>query len=398
MKNKIIKYLNINTSILYMSMNINFPIQMYDPKREYKNNKLQIDKSIQNVLNHGLFINGPEVKQLEIELAKFCNTKHCICVSNGTDAIKISLLSLNIGIGDEVITVAYTWISTVEVISLIGAKPVFVDINPDDFTIDISKIEEKINKNTKAILPVSLYGNICNMDELNSLASKYNIPIIEDGAQSFGSEYKGKKSCSLSTIGTTSFFPSKPLGCYGDGGACFTNDDNIAEKIKMIKNHGCINRFKHKYIGLNARLDTIQASILLVKLNYFKEIILKRNKCVEYYNEKLEHLKKYITFPINKNNVNVWAQYSLLVKNKEIRDNIVSHLKKNNVNVSIFYPSPLHTQECFKYLNYKYGTLPVTENICDTVFNLPCYAEITINEQDYIINLLTEYFGYYCTL
>ena len=261
---------------------------MYDPKREYRNNKKNIDTSIQQVLDHGLFINGPEVKELEKTLTDYVGS-NCICVSNGTDALKIALLALDIQENNEVITVAHTWISTAEVISILGAKPVFVDIEPETFNIDVEKIEDSITDKTKAIIVVSLYGQIPDMDTINQIADKYNLPVIEDGAQSFGATYKGRKSCSLTTIGTTSFFPSKPLGCYGDGGACFTNDKELEMKIRAIKNHGGLKRFHHKYIGLNTRLDTIQAAILNVKFKYFEETIKKRNDCANYY---LTHLKK----------------------------------------------------------------------------------------------------------
>lgn len=372
---------------------VNNIIQMYDPKREYQQHKEDIDNAINTVLNHGLFINGPEVKQLETSLSEFINVKHCIAVSNGTDALKIALLALDISINDEVITVAHSWISTVEAISIINAKPVFVDINYNDFNIDSNKIEDKITDKTKAILVVSLYGQIPDMDIINNIANKYNIAVIEDGAQSFGATYKNKYSGSLTTIGTTSFFPSKPLGCYGDGGACFTNNDELAEKIRAIKNHGGIKRFHHKYIGLNARLDTIQASILNVKFRYFMDTINKRNKCANYYSSKLKLLKRIgLKLPELKDNcTSAWAQYSILAKNKKQRDLIVSHLKKNNINVAIFYPSPLHLQECFKKLNYKKGDLPVTEDVCDRVFNLPCYGELTKDEQNYIIDNLIKF-------
>ena len=370
-------------------------LQMYDPKIEYKENKKEIDNAISSVLDHGIFINGPEVKELEKNLAEYTNVKHAITVSNGTDAIKIALLSLDIGIDDEVITVAHTWISTAEAISIINAKPVFVDIDENTFNIDHKKIEEKINDKTKAILIVSLYGQIPDIDEINIIAEKHNLPVIEDGAQSFGGIYNGKKSCSMTTIGTTSFFPSKPLGCYGDGGACFTNDDNIAMKIRAIKSHGGVKRFEHKYIGLNARLDTIQAAILNVKLNYFDLTIKKRNTCAEYYTNNLKDLEslKHIKLPyINKNKMSVWAQYSIIANSENTRDNIVKFLKENNVNAAIFYPAPLHTQECFQYLNYKIGDLPQTEKVCKTIFNLPCYAEISRENQDYVIDLIKKFF------
>ena len=371
-------------------------LQMYDPTREYKYHKKEIDESIQNVLNHGLFINGPEVKELESKLSEYVGVKHCIGVSNGTDALKISLLSLGVSNNDEVITVSYSWISTASVISIIDAKPVFVDIEDITYNMDSSLLEDKITEKTKAIIVVSLYGQVADIDSINKIANKYDIPVIEDGAQSFGATYNGKKSCSLTTIGTTSFFPSKPLGCYGDGGACFTNDDELAMKIRSIQSHGSVKRFHHKYIGLNGRLDTIQAAILLTKIKYFDNTLENRNNCANYYSEHLKFLKKngFILPKVEKGRTSAWAQYSISCNNKQERDNIVNHLKNNNINVAIFYPSPLHTQECFQYLfNGDVPNLPVTNRLCDTIFNLPCYAEITKEEQTNIINVLKSYFN-----
>lgn len=367
-------------------------IQMYDPKREYHNHKDDIDNSIQTVLNHGLFINGPEVKELEKSLSEYVGSK-CITVSNGTDALKIALLALDIGIDDEVITVSHSWISTAEVISVIKAKPVFVDIEPNTFNIDVNKIESAITNKTKAIIVVSLYGQIPDFDEINNIANKYKIPVVEDGAQSFGATYKGRKSCSLTTIGTTSFFPSKPLGCYGDGGACFTNDPILEEKIRAIKNHGGVKRFHHKYIGINGRLDTLQAAILNTKFKYFNETIENRNKCAEYYTLNLRFMEYYgFKLPeVSNNCTSAWAQYSILANNNKERDAIVCHLKNNNINVAIFYPEPLHLQECFSYLGYKNGDLSITENITSKIFNLPCYGEFTVPEQDYIISSIKHF-------
>jgi len=370
---------------------------MYDPKREYKTHKEDIDKALNDVLTHGIFINGPEVKELEKQLADYVGVKSCIAVSNGTDALKIALLALDVKPDDEVITVAHSWISTAEVISIINAKPVFVDIKEDNFNLDPEKIEEKITERTKAIIVVSLYGYVSDIDRINEIAERHNLPVIEDGAQSFGATYNNKKSCSLTTIGTTSFFPSKPLGCYGDGGACFTDDEELALKIRAIKNHGGVKRFHHKYVGLNARLDTLQAAVLLVKFQYFDETLKKRNECANYYTEQLAELKeKGVRFPeIKEGYTSAWAQYSLLSNSKEERDNIVQHLKDNGVNAAIFYPAPLQKQECFSYL-YPDGTLPelpITNRICDTIFNLPCYGEVTREEQDHIIGVLKGFFN-----
>ena len=373
---------------------MNFPIQMYDPKREYQEHKIEIQENINKVLDHGIFINGPEVKELETTLISYVGVKHAIAVSNGTDALTISLLALGIKPGDEVITVAHTWISTAETIALIGAVPKFVDINSDTFNMDPYCLEKAITENTKAIIVVSLYGLIADIDRINRIAEKNNIPVIEDGAQSFGAEYNGSKSGSLTTIGTTSFFPSKPLGCYGDGGAVFTNDDILAEKIRAIKSHGGIKRFEHKYIGINGRLDTLQAGILNVKITYFNTTIEKRNTCANYYSLKLNNIENldFILPKIPEGRTSVWAQYSILAPSKFVRDKIVATLKENNVNVAIFYPTPLHTQECFLNLdNFITCDLPITNYVCDRVFNLPCYAELLQEEQDFIIEIIHNF-------
>lgn len=376
-------------------MTSNQLIQMYDPKREYNEKRDIINKAIHNVLNHGLFINGPEVKEFESKLANYLNVKHAIGVSNGTDALTISLLALGIKYGDEVITVAHSWISTAETIALIGAIPKFIDITKETFNMDYNKIEEAITDKTKAIIVVSLYGLVANIDEINLIANKYNLHVIEDGAQSFGATYKGFKSGTLTTIGTTSFFPSKPLGCYGDGGAVFTNDDELANKIKAIKSHGGVKRFEHKYIGINGRLDTIQAAILNVKIDYFNETIEERNKCANYYLENLKFLteKNYKLPKIFRDKKSVWAQFSILAPTQNERDNIVKHLKDNNINVAIFYPTPLHNQECFLNLeNYSKPKLPITEEVCNTIFNLPCYGEIDTKELKYIVKIIKHFF------
>jgi UDP-2-acetamido-2-deoxy-ribo-hexuluronate aminotransferase len=379
-------------------MNITLPIQMYDPKREYANHKEEIDKSIQTVLNHGIFINGPEIKELENKLNEFIGVKHSICVSNGTDALKIALLALDVKPNDEVITVSHSWISTAEVISLINAIPVFIDIEPDTFNMDPSKLEEAITPKTKAIIMVSLYGQVGLIDKVNNIAAKYNIPVIEDGAQSFGAIHNGKKSCNLTLLSTSSFFPSKPLGCYGDGGACFTNDIKLADKMRAIRAHGGVKRFHHDYVGMNARLDTLQASILLAKFKYFDNTLEMRNKCAKYYLDNLKDIPN-ITLPkvINESNdyninISAWAQFSILAENKDVRDKVVEFMINNGVNLAIFYPTPLHTQKCFQGIS-RHHILTTTEDVCDRVFNLPCYGEITYEEMDYIVNLLRTFYN-----
>lgn len=370
-------------------------IQMYDPKREYNAKKEAFDNVFTQVCSQGRFINGPQVEILESKLSDFTGCEHSICVSNGTDALKIALLALNIGYKDEVLTVSHSWISTAEVIPLVGATPVFVDIEQSTFNMDPVDLEAKIKKcnRPKAIIYVSLYGHIGKIYQIMTVAQKYNIPVIEDGAQSFGATCYGKRSCSITHIGTTSFFPTKPLGCYGDGGACFTNNNELGVKMRAIKNHGCVKRFHHDYIGMNARLDSIQAGILNVKMNYFEDTIRKRQECAEYYLDGLKGNKNLVLPKILPNNTSVWAQFSLLAPNREIRDNIVQYLKDNNVNVAIFYPVPLHTQKCFEYLNYNESDLPVTNDTCSRIFNLPCYGELTRLEQNYIILLINNFFN-----
>jgi len=370
-------------------MSIKFPINMYDPTRDYNTHKIEYDNAISNILNSGMFIGGTEIGLLEKQLAKYIGVKHCITVANGTDAIQIALMALNVSVGDEVITVSHTWISSAEVISIINAVPVFIDVESDYFHIDVNKIENAITNKTKAIVAVSLYGQVVDIDVINEIANKYNIPVIEDAAQSFGAKYKDGMSCGLSTIGTTSFFPSKPMGCYGDGGACFTDNDELALKIRSIKNHGCMERFKHDYIGMNSRLDTLQASVLLVKMKYLDDNLLKRNYVANYYNDKLKNLEdmNLIQLPkIRDNCTHVWAQYSILMRNIKERDYVFDELKKHKINVAIFYPKSLHIQRCFQNLGYQEQDFPVTINVSNTIINLPCYSELEDSELEYITN------------
>lgn len=366
---------------------------MYDPTRDYIAHKNIFDNRLNKIITEGIFINGSEVKELETVLQNFTNAKYAITCANGTDALFISLLALGIKAGDEVLTVAHTWISTSEAIAMTGALPVFVDITEEDFNMDISKIESKITNKTKVIMPVSLYGQMTDYKIIKEIAIKYNLFVIEDGAQSFGAELDGYKSCSCkyTDIATTSFFPSKPIGCWGDGGAIFTNNDELAIKLKSIKAHGGLERFKHEYIGMNSRLDTIQAGIVLEKMGWVDDILEKRIKCANYYTEGLKDVD-IIKPKIRNNSKHVWAQYSLLCKDKDERNNLEKFLKTNKVNVAIFYPVGLHKQNCFKKLGINDEGLHVTDNICDRIINLPCYAEITDEEQDYIIEIIKKFF------
>lgn len=360
-------------------MKINF-IDLQGQYQKYKN---EIDNEIHEVLDSSMYIGG-KVTELEKNLVNFVGCKHAIACSSGTDALLLALMALDIKTGDEVITTPFTFIATAEMIAFTGATPVFVDIDEKTYNIDASKIEAKITDKTKAIMPVSLFGQISDMDEINKIAKKYNIKVIEDAAQSFGAEYKGKKSCNLSDIGTTSFFPAKPLGCYGDGGAVFTNDDELASKMRIILNHGQTQRYVHSHIGINGRLDAIQAGVLNVKLKYFNEEIIKRQNIAEKYNN---NLKKVLVPIIEKDNKSVWAQYCIRVENRE---EVLEKCSNKGVPTGVYYPIPLHLQEVFEYLGYKVGDFPITEKVSNDIMALPMSAFLTDEEQNFIIKVVNE--------
>ena len=349
-----------------------------------------IDSNITKVLNHTQFICGPEVNQLEEALAKFVNVKHSVGVSSGTDALLIALMAIDLKPGEEVITSPFSFISTVEVILMLKAKPVFVDIDPITFNIDHSKIEEKITKKTKAIIPVSLYGQTADLTSINSLAKKYNIPVIEDAAQSFGAKHQGKYSCSQTTIATTSFFPSKPLGCYGDGGAVFTNDEDIAKRVRKISKHGQDKRYLHSEVGINGRLDTLQAAILLPKLKLFESEIVKRNKVAKAYKTKLIDLSHNIYPIIRPFNSSVYAQYTIRVKN---RSKIQDFLSSNGIPTAVHYPLPLNEQEMFNNLMknqnvYKKLPLENARKASKEVLSLPFSPYLKDEDQNKIVEYL----------
>jgi UDP-2-acetamido-2-deoxy-ribo-hexuluronate aminotransferase len=357
-------------------------------KLSYEAQKEEIDVAIQSVLSSASFIMGTPVFELEENLSAFTGAKHAIACSNGTDALLLAMMAIGIKPGDEVITSPFTFISTAESIALLGATPVFVDINEATFNIDETLIEAKITSKTKLIMPVSLFGQMPNMDVINKLATKHDLWVIEDGAQSFGATYSGKKSGNCSAIGTTSFFPAKPLGCFGDGGAVFTNDDELAERMKSIRVHGQTKKYHHKYIGLNGRLDTLQAAVLNVKLKSYPNDIKKRQAAAEMYNR---YLKNQVQIPIIASNcTSVWAQYSIRVKN---RDRIQTVLNDKGIPTAVYYPIPLHLQECFKHLNYKAGDFPVSELIAKEIISLPMNPFLSSAEIEYVskelINLLS---------
>lgn len=357
-------------------MKINF----IDLQAQYRAYKSEIDSEVLEVMSSAQFIGGEKLNALEKNLSIYTGAKHSIGCSSGTDALLLALMALDIGVGDEVITTPFTFIATAEVIALLGAKSVFVDIDEESYNIDPSKIEDAITSKTKAIIPVSLYGQCADMDTINEIANRHNIVVIEDACQSFGASYNGKKSCNLSTIACTSFFPSKPLGAYGDGGAIFTSDDELASKMRMLLNHGQNERYKHKYIGINGRLDAIQAAILNVKLKHFENEVKAREEIGSRYSDLLEDAA-VITPKIAPNNSSVYAQYSLRVKDRE---SMIAKLSALEVPTAVHYPLPLHLQEAFKYLGYKEGDFPISELVSKEIMSLPMSAYLSESEQDFV--------------
>lgn len=356
--------------------------EFIDLKAQQARIKEKIDTAIQRVLSHGKYILGPEVDELEEKLANFVGAKHCITCANGTDALQIAQMALGIGREDEVITPGFTYIATAETVALLGAKPVYVDVNPRTYNIDPDLLEAAITHRTKAIIPVSLYGQCADFDAINTIAQKYNIPVIEDAAQSFGATYKGKRSCNLSTIACTSFFPSKPLGCYGDGGALFTNDDELAIIIRQIARHGQDRRYHHIRIGVNSRLDTLQAAILLPKLEIFEDEIQQRqavaneyNKLLKNENESPESCTSLISIPyVESHNTSVYAQYTVRVNN---RKSVQAKLKAAGIPTAVHYPIPLNKQPA---VSDSEACLPVGDEVAEQVMSLPMHPYI--NKRD----------------
>lgn len=368
--------------------NNEFITPLVDLKAEYQLIKDEIEVAIKKVIESSSFILGSEVSSLEEEIANYCQVKYAIGVSSGTEALFLPLLALDIKPGDEIITTPFTFIATAEVIALLGAKPVFVDIDPYTFNIDTSKIEEAITSKTKAIIPVHLYGQPADMDPIMELAEKYGLVVIEDAAQAMGAKYKGRKIGSIGHLGALSFFPAKNLGCYGDGGMILTNDDKYNQKLRMLRVHGSESRYIHKYIGTNARLDEIQAAILRVKLKYLEEWTEKRRSKAKLYANLLSHPE--ITTPyVESFNYHVYNQYTIRVKN---RDYLKVKLLEEGVPTAIHYPIPLHLQEAFSYLEYKRESFPESEIAALEVLSLPIYPELKEDCINTIANLILMHF------
>jgi UDP-2-acetamido-2-deoxy-ribo-hexuluronate aminotransferase len=360
-------------------------MEFIDLKTQYRRYQTEIDARIKKVLEHGQYILGPENTELEETLAKYTNTRHCLTVASGTDSLEIALRALNIGPGDEVVTVPFTWISTAEVVLLVGAKPVFIDMEPDTYNIDISKIEAAITPRTKAIIPVSLFGQMPDCDAINRIAAKYNVTVIEDAAQSFGATQNGKRSCGVTTISSTSFFPAKPLGCYGEGGAIFTSDDALAERMRAIRTHGGVKRHHHPLVGMNGRFDTIQSAVLLAKWPHFEQEVNDRIRIGARYSEKLSSV--CVTPKIQKGNTHVYAQYTIRVPN---RDAVALKLKAKGIPTAVYYPKCIHEQPVFAPYGCKRGDFPVSEKAADEVLSLPMHPFLSEADQDFIITALKE--------
>lgn len=357
-------------------------IEFIDLKAQQSRIKAEIDAGIQRVLAHGQYILGPEVAELEEKLAVYVGAKYCITCANGTDALQIVQMAFGIGPGDEVITPGFTYIATAETVAVLGATPVYVDVNPKTYNLDVEKLEAAITPRTKAIIPVSLYGQCADFDAINAIAAKYNLPVIEDAAQSFGATYKDRKSCNLSTVACTSFFPSKPLGCYGDGGAIFTNDEELAKIIRQIARHGQDRRYHHIRVGVNSRLDTIQAAILLPKLAILDDEMQARQRVAEIYNQLFDEAGINTIPYIESYNTSAWAQYTIQVDG---RAEVQEKLKAQGIPTAVHYPIPLNKQPAVANTDIN---LSVGDAIAEQVMSLPMHPYLSFNDQKEIVKAL----------
>ncbi len=363
-------------------------IQMVDLKSQYDKIKKDVDSAIQNVIDNSAFIKGKDVAAFENNLASFLGVKHVIGCANGTDALQIAFMALGLKQGDEVITVPFTFIATVEAIALLGLKVVYVDVDSDTFTMNTSQLEAVITKNTKAIVPVHLYGQCANMEDIMNIARKYNIAVVEDTAQALGTDYffvngVKQKAGTIGDIGCTSFFPSKNLGCYGDGGAIYTNNDLLAEQIRMVVNHGSKIKYYHETIGVNSRLDTLQAAILNVKLQYLDTYNFARKKAAAYYDKAFKN-EKEVQIPLRASySDHIFHQYTLKLINKD-RNKLQTLLAAEGIPTMVYYPVSLHVQKAYENLGYKKGDMPISETLTKQVLSLPMHTELDEQQLEYI--------------
>ncbi|XOV72610.1 MAG: DegT/DnrJ/EryC1/StrS family aminotransferase [Verrucomicrobiota bacterium] len=360
-------------------------MQFIDVQRQYLAYKNAVDQRMQGVLDHGQFIMGPEVAEIELVLSDYVGVKHCITTASGTDSLEIALRALGVGAGDEVITVPFTWISTAETIAQVGATPVFVDIDPVSYNLDVSLLAKAITSKTKAIMPVSLFGQMPDFAQINAIAEKHGLPVIEDAAQSFGATQRDKRSCSVSTIASTSFFPAKPFGCFGDGGALFTDDAELADKMKTVRNHGGLVRHHHTMVGMNGRFDTLQAAVLLGKFPGFDNEVKSRNAIGARYSELLKDVCVVPT--VDEGNTHVYAQYTIRVDD---RDQLAGKLKEAGIPTAIYYPKCLHEQPVFEPLGYECGSLPEAEKASREVISLPMHPFLSEEDQDKVIDSVKQ--------
>lgn len=372
-------------------------VQMVDLKSQYELIKNEVDQAIQQVINTTAFINGPEVKKFSNELAEYTGAKYVITCGNGTDALQIAMMGLGFMPGQEVIVPAFTYVATAEVIALLGLKPVFIDVKADTYELDITQLQAKLSKKTVGVVPVHLYGQCSNMEEILAFAEKHQLKVIEDTAQAIGAEYTlsdGRKmqAGTMGHVGTTSFFPSKNLGCYGDGGAMFTNDADLAEILRMIANHGQKRKYHHQIVGVNSRLDTLQASILSVKLQHLDRYSASRNEVAAKYDEAFQgHPNVKIPVRVS-NSTHAFHQYTVQIEGVS-RDELKTYLSERGVPSMVYYPVPLHLQAAYSDLGFESGDFPVSESLCTKVLSLPIHTEMKAEDQDYIIKTIKSFFG-----
>ncbi|MDM1061234.1 DegT/DnrJ/EryC1/StrS family aminotransferase [Empedobacter falsenii] len=367
-------------------------IQMVDLQSQYQKIKGDVDAAILNVLDSAAFINGPEVKQFETELQDYLNVKHVIPCGNGTDALQIALMALGLEPGDEVITADFTFAATVEVVDLLKLNSILVDVDYDTFTIDTEKLKAAITPKTKAIIPVHLFGQCANMDEIMAIAKEHNLYVVEDTAQAIGADYKGRKAGTIGHIGCTSFFPSKNLGCYGDGGAIFTNDDDIAHRLRGIVNHGMYKRYYHDEVGVNSRLDSVQAAVLRRKLPFLNDYNAARNKAAAYYTDAFKDIDALLTPVKGEDTTHVFHQYTLRVTNGK-RNELQAFLTEKEIPAMIYYPVPLRKQKAYDNGHYNDADFPNTNKLVEEVMSLPMHTELDEEQLAYITSAVREFFG-----
>lgn len=367
-------------------------IPLLDLREEYKEIKNAVGKAIQGILDSQGFILGKDVELFEKEIASYCGVGYGVGVASGTDAIKLSLRAAGVGPGDEVIMPSFTFMATAGAASELGAIPVFADIDPDTYTIDPDLIEPRITKKTKAIIPVHLYGQCADMDRINSIAKRCGIRVIEDCAQAIGATYNGKKAGSFGNTGAISFFPSKNLGAFGDGGMIVTDDEDICNRLKVLRVHGSRVRYIHSELGYNSRLDSLQAAVLRVKLRYLDKWAKARQENAGFFNAELSKIKGVETPAVASHNTHVYHQYVIRVDRSK-RDGLIARLEASGVEARVYYPIPLHLQECYRFLGYKKGDLPNSEEASDTTIALPVYPELTLPDKKFIVDAIKKFFG-----